>query len=115
MLKSTKSKMMNTVLFEAMKRDPGDLYKKNIPTIRDLTKGQVVFFDIKGDPKSPFECLLFKKDYEWENSHIKILFEDIDGNEFYLGTSYIKSYIRQPVWAKSQPIPKYLKGHEYDY
>lgn len=116
MLKSTKSKLMNTVLFEVMKREPGDcLYKKTIPTSRDLTKGPVVFFDIKGDPKSPFECILFKKDYEWENSHLKILFEDIDGNEFYLGSSYIKSYIRQPVWSKSQPIPKYLKGKEYNY
>lgn len=116
MNKSTKSRMMNNILFEVMKRDPGDeLYKNTIPTIRDLEEGSSVFFDIKGDPKSPFECFLFRKDVFWENRHIKILFEDIDVNEFYLGASYIKSYIRQPVWAKSQPIPKYLKGKEYNY
>lgn len=113
----SKNKLMNDVLFEVMKREPGDpLYKDKIPNIYELQSDrQIVYFDIKGNPRATFECILFKKEVLGENNHIKILFEDIDGNEFYLSTSYIKSYIRVPIWCRKRHIPDYLKGHEYEY
>ena len=112
----SKIELMNEAVLHLMKSDGVSLYKDRTPNVYEInSKKQVLYFHVKGSSMISFDCILFKKEVIWEDGKIKVLFEDIDGNEFYLGSSYIKSYIRVPSWCRKRFIPEELRGHEYDY
>ena len=112
----SKINLMNDALFQLLNSDGVSLYKDRSPNVYEIqSKKQILYFHVKGSSMISFDSILFKKEVIWEYGKIKMLFEDIYGNEFYLGSSYIKSYIRVPSWCRKRFIPEELRGHEYDY
>lgn len=112
----TKEELINEVLLEVLKRKNKRLYTKRMPNVFEINDPkQVVYFDMKGTTTVSFDNILIKKEVTYKGMFMRVLFEDLNGNEFYVGSAYVKSYIKLPVWSKKHSVPKKWKGCEYNY
>ena len=97
-----KNELLKDVLYEVIKRKRRtQLFRNRFPSISELeTDRQIVYIDIKGGHNVSLDCILFKKEVQRIGTQVRVLFEDVDGNEFFLSTEYIKLYVRMPIWSK---------------